>query len=78
LTVGVLSVAGYLSSQVLFRHEHVQSAGPISIYGMVAMIVSGVLAAPLGVKLSHKLPTKTLRQILIFALMVSAGRLLWT
>jgi uncharacterized protein len=78
LTVGVLSVLGYLSSLVLFRHEPAQSTGPISMYGMVAMIVSGVLAAPLGVRLSHQLPTKTLRQILILALMVSAGRLLWT
>jgi len=80
LTVGALSVAGYLSSQVLFQQHGAvaQAAGPISMGGMVAMIVSGVLAAPLGVKLSHRLPTKTLRQILIFALMVSAGRLLWT
>ncbi len=78
LTVGVLSVVGYFSSQVLFQHQQAQASGPISLYGMVAMIVAGVLAAPLGVRMSHKLPTKTLRQILIFALMVSAGRLLWT
>ncbi len=78
LTIGALSVAGYLSSQVLFQHQPAESAGPISVYGMVAMIVAGVAAAPLGVRLSQKLPTKTLRQILIFALMVSAGRLLWT
>jgi uncharacterized membrane protein YfcA len=78
LTVGVLSVVGYLSSLVLFQHSGPQSSGPISVYGMVAMVVSGVVAAPLGVRLSQRLPTKTLRQILIFALMVSAGRLLWT
>jgi uncharacterized membrane protein YfcA len=79
LTVGALSVVGYLSSQVLFQHHtQAQETGPISVWGMVAMIASGVLAAPMGVRLSHRLPTKTLRQILIFALMVSAGRLLWT
>ena len=77
LTIGTLSVVGYLSSQVLFQ-QPAHEAGPISIYGMAAIIVTGVVAAPLGVRLSQKLPTKTLRQILIFALMVSAGRLLWT
>lgn len=79
LTVGALSVLGYLSSLVFFKHpEAVSGAGPISTWGMVVLIVAGTAAAPLGVKLSARLPTKTLRQILIFALMISAGRLLWS
>ncbi len=79
LTVGALSVLGYLSSLVFFKHAEVASgAGPISTWGMVVLIVAGTAAAPLGVKWSARLPTKTLRQILIFALMISAGRLLWS
>jgi uncharacterized protein len=79
LTVGALSVLGYLSSLVFFNHpEAVSGAGPISTWGMVVLIVAGTAAAPLGVKMSARLPTKTLRQILIFALMISAGRLLWS
>ncbi len=79
LTVGALSVLGYLSSLVLFRHpDSATEAGPISAMGMVVLILAGTAAAPLGVRWSTKLPTKTLRQILIFALMISAGRLLWS
>lgn len=79
LTVGALSVLGYLSSLVFFKHPDVAaSTGPISTWGMVVLIAAGTAAAPLGVRLSTRLPTKTLRQILIFALMISAGRLLWS
>ena len=79
LTVGALSVLGYLASLVVFHHpETAHEAGPISTLGMVVLIVAGTAAAPLGVRWSTRLPTKTLRQILIFALMISAGRLLWS
>jgi uncharacterized protein len=77
LTVGSLSVLGYLSSLFMFRHDAVQQASPISLQGMVVMILAGALAAPIGVRLSQRLPTKTLKRILIGALMFSAGRLLW-
>jgi len=79
LTVGALSVLGYLSTLVFFKHpEAVAGTGPISTWGMVVLVVAGTAAAPLGVKWSTRLPTKTLRQTLIFALLISAGRLLWS
>ena len=74
--VGVLSVAGYLASVMLFGAQAGAGGGPISAWGMVAMVAAGLVTAPLGGMLSKRLQTKHLRQILICALMVSAARLL--
>lgn len=75
LTIGALSVAGYLIS--LSSHpNHASSSGPISAFGMALVIAAGMLCAPLGVRLSRILPTKTLKQILIGALMVSSLKML--
>jgi uncharacterized protein len=78
LIIGALSVFGYLISLAL-----TQSAGaatphesPITAVGMVILIVSGVLFSSLGVRLSRRMPVKILRKILVFALMLSAIRLL--
>lgn len=78
LVIGSLSVIGYLVSLWLFTHAHAADSGPITGFGMATLIVAGVLAAPLGVRISHKLPIKLLRQILVAALIVSAARLLST
>lgn len=74
--VGALSVAGYLFSVLLHRAETGDALGPISTWGMAAVILAGVVAAPLGVRISSVLPTRALRHILIGALCVSALRLL--
>jgi uncharacterized membrane protein YfcA len=77
LTVGALSVAGYLFSLMAFHsHATASSQGPISALGMGILIGTGVVFAPLGVRASAALPTKALKQILIFALMISSLRLL--
>jgi len=76
LVIGALSVVEYLTSLLLFRHEPEDASGPISSIGMATMIAAGVLAAPLGVRNSNKLPVKRLKQILVVALMISAARLL--
>jgi uncharacterized membrane protein YfcA len=77
LTIGALSVVGYLVSLLAFR-ESAAGSGPLTAMGMVLLIVAGMASAPLGVRLSRILPTKTLRQILIFALIVSSLKLLFT
>jgi uncharacterized protein len=76
LMIGSLSVAGFFASQLLFAAKAEPVSGPISSIGMVILIVAGVLAAPLGVRISNKLPVKRLRQILVVAPMFSAARLL--
>ena len=77
LTIGALSVAGYLVSLVAFRAS-AAGHGPLTATGMGLLIVAGMASAPLGVRLSRKMPTKTLKQILIFALIVSSLKLLFT
>ncbi|RZI84933.1 MAG: sulfite exporter TauE/SafE family protein [Rubrivivax sp.] len=77
LTIGALSVAGYLVSLLAFK-ESAAGSGPLTAMGMALLIVSGMATAPLGVRLSRILPTKTLRQILIFALIVSSLKLMLT
>lgn len=69
-------MSGYLASIWLFAHAETPEAGPISGLGMATLIAAGVLAAPLGVRISHKLPVKRLRQVLVGALIGSAARLL--
>lgn len=77
LTIGALSVTGYLVSLLAFR-ESAAGHGPLTAMGMFLLIAAGMATAPLGVRLSRVLPTKTLRQILIFALIVSSLKLLFT
>jgi uncharacterized protein len=74
--VGALSVLGYLASLLLYRVDAADAFGPISTLGMVAVVAFGVIAAPVGVRISHALPTRALRHILIVALCASALRLL--
>lgn len=76
LVIGILSVAGYFASLLLFAHQTNAASSPISNLGMAVLISAGMLAAPLGVRISTKLPVKRLRQILVVALMFSATRLL--
>ncbi|HYF41604.1 MAG TPA: sulfite exporter TauE/SafE family protein [Ramlibacter sp.] len=78
LTVGVLSVAGYLCSVLLLGSGAQDAAGgPISSWGIAAMVLAGGLAAPLGGMLSARLPVRALRQLLVLALVGCAARLLW-
>ncbi len=80
LIIGALSVLGYLVS-LAFVRESVgapQHESPISGVGMVILIVSGMLFSTLGVRLSRKMPVAILRKILVFALVLSALRLLMT
>ena len=79
LIIGALSVLGYLAS-LLYVDTGASSnhESPISPAGMVILIVSGVIFSSVGVRLSRKLPTKVLRKILVFALIISAVRLLVT
>ncbi|XVJ71047.1 MAG: sulfite exporter TauE/SafE family protein [Rhizobacter sp.] len=79
LLIGALSVAGYLFS--LLKNSgndtvDVSSADAISGLGMFLLVVSGVIFSSIGVRLSRKLNTKTLRKIIVFALIISALRLL--
>ncbi len=77
LIIGALSVLGYLISLLLpAGAEPDTHASPISAFGMGILIVSGVIFSSFGVRLSRKLPTKVLRQILVGALIISAIRLL--
>lgn len=75
-TVGTMCVAGYLLALAVSPAAAGAMLQPVGAWGTVAVIVAGVLAAPLGVRLSQSLPTRTLRHILIGALVVSAVRLL--
>ena len=77
LTIGALSVTGYLLSLLAF-HDSAAGAGSLTAVGMAVLIAAGMASAPAGVRLSRVLPVKTLRQILIFALIVSSFRLLLT
>jgi uncharacterized membrane protein YfcA len=76
LAIGILSVAGYLGSVALFGIHADEAGGPVSTWGMAVMVAAGLITAPLGGRLSKRLKTKQLRQILIGALVLSAGRLL--
>jgi len=77
LIIGALSVVGYLISLAYVDAAAAKSEpSPISPIGMVILIVSGLIFSSLGVRLSRKLPTKVLRKILVFALIISAIRLL--
>jgi uncharacterized membrane protein YfcA len=76
LTVGLLSVAGYLLSTSLAAHADTAQHSLLSPLEMAGVIAAGMAFAPLGVNLSTRFSTKTLRQILILALIVSSVRLL--
>ncbi|WP_290646752.1 sulfite exporter TauE/SafE family protein [Aquabacterium sp.] len=75
-TVGFLSVTGYVLSHALLSNASPESEPLLSAAGMAAVIVGGLAFAPIGVSLSSRFSTKTLRQILIFALIMSSLRLM--
>jgi uncharacterized membrane protein YfcA len=78
LAIGTLSVIGFAISQTsLAGGGGSANPGPISWGGVGVMVLAGLVGAPFGVRLSSRVPIRTLRQIVIFVLMVSAGRLLW-
>ncbi len=78
LLIGALSVTGYLVSLIQNSNPSTEAvaASPISGWGMCLLVVSGVVFSSIGVRLSRRLNTKTLRQIIVVALMISALRLL--
>lgn len=76
LTVGVLSVVGYVLALIAFGARSGTGHAQISVAGMCLMVLAGLVAAPVGVAISTRLPVKRLRQILIAVLIVSAVRLL--
>lgn len=75
-TIGFLSVTGYVLSHALLSDSSPESEPLLSAAGMAAVIVGGMACAPIGVSLSSRFSTKTLKQILIFALIVSSLRLM--
>jgi uncharacterized protein len=77
LAVGALSVFGYVASMMIVGNGgQPEVPSPISGVGMALLLVGGVVFSAVGVKLSRKLPTATLKKILVGLLAVSAIRLL--
>jgi uncharacterized membrane protein YfcA len=77
LAVGMFSVAGYGASKLWANAAATDGAlGPITYTGMAILVVAGLVAAPLGVRVSRVVPVKHLRLLLIVALMASAARLM--
>ncbi len=77
LAVGVFSVIGYAAAALLTDSGGKAGAlGPMTYTGMAILIAAGMLAAPVGVRVSRSVPVKQLRQLLIAALIVSAARLM--
>lgn len=76
--IGLMAVAGFLAHLPFAAGEAAARFGPITPLSMAAIIVSGMLAAPLGVRWSLLVPTRALRRILGMALALSALRLLFS
>lgn len=76
LAIGVLSVTGFVAGLLLTGDGVAGQLGPMSPAGMVAVVVSGALCAPMGVVASRAMPVRTLRNILVGALALSAVRML--
>jgi uncharacterized membrane protein YfcA len=74
--IGTLSVAGYVLSLMVPSGDEAVSSSPISAFGMNILIMGGAAFAPLGVRLSRRMPTKILRRLLVLAILVSALRML--
>lgn len=53
------------------------SVGYVYVPAFIGIVVSSVLAAPLGAKLANKLPTKRLKRYFSLLLFVVAGKILW-
>jgi uncharacterized membrane protein YfcA len=75
LAVGALSVVGFVASLAIGGSKG--PASPISGIGMVLLIAGGAVCSAVGVKLSRKLPTATLKKLLVGFLALSAIRLLF-
>lgn len=77
--IGALSILGFMASYAISSaHAAPGSVAGLTlpVWGAVSLILCGMLAAPVGVKLSRTLPTKTLKQILIATIMASSIKLL--
>ncbi len=73
--IGTMAVAAYLLS-LSFPADQQHAAGPPPWLEIAAVLAPGLLCAPLGVRLSRRLPTVALRRILVFVLIAAAVRLM--
>lgn len=76
LPLSVVGTLGYIAAGLKVDGLPQPSLGYVYLPALLGIAISGVIAAPLGVKLAHRLPVTTLKKLLaavLFALGVNMG-----
>jgi len=76
IPIAVAGTIGYVTTGMGLPGLPAHSFGYVYLPVLAAIVIAGVLAAPLGAALAHKLPTKRLKQIFALLLYVLATRML--
>ena len=76
LPIAVAGTLGYLLQGLRVEGLPSASLGYVYLPALVPIVVTSVLAAPLGARLTHRLPVKRLRVVFAIVLFVLASRML--
>ena len=78
LPIAIAGTAGYVLNGLRAESLPPMSLGYIYLPALAAVVVTSMLAAPLGARLAHRLPVRRLRQLFAALLYVFAVRMLIT
>lgn len=74
--IAVASTAGYIWTGLQESGLPATSLGYVDVAAMACIASASVLTAPLGARLAHRMPTRTLRRVFAVLLYVLAARML--
>ncbi|MDR2638198.1 MAG: sulfite exporter TauE/SafE family protein [Zoogloeaceae bacterium] len=70
--------AGYIANGWHVAHLPPHSLGFVHLPAVALLVLTSVLTAPLGARLTHRLPVARLRQIFAAVLLILSAKMLWT
>lgn len=73
-----IAAAGALAYMFAHNPGPSGSQGFVDIYSFVAITLGAIAAAPIGVRLAHKVPAQELKKVFGILLLIVSARMLWT
>jgi len=77
LPIAIAGAAGYVSSSFQLQHLPEYSLGYIYLPAFFGIVITSYLTAPLGARLAHQLPVKTLKKFFALLMLAIGLKMLW-
>lgn len=78
LPLSIVGTLGYVAAGLKVDGLRQPSLGYVYLPALLGIAISGVIAAPLGVRLAHRLPVTTLKKLLAVVLFVLGVKMGWS